>query len=130
MADEKDLTVEEPESEGVAVEIEPEPPEQKPRLRSGDTSSLDVRDDEISGYGKGVQDRIKKLRFAFHEERRLREQSQRDMAAASDFAQRMYRENAELKKNVRASEQAVVQQAISRADAEIAQAKAKTRAAH
>jgi hypothetical protein len=128
MAEDKDTMA--PEADRIEIEIEPENEEQKPRLRTGDTSNLDVRDEEISGYGKGVQDRIKKLRFAFHEERRQREQKERDLAAANDYAQRVFRENAALKKNVRASEQAVVHQALSRADAEIAQAKAKTRAAH
>jgi hypothetical protein len=128
MAEEKDTMVEEPEE--IEVQIDPEPEEQKPRLRSGDTSNLDVKDDEIAGYGKGVQDRIKKLRFAFHEEKRQREQKERDLQVTSDYAQRMFRENAELRKNVRAGEQAVVHQAISRADAEIAQAKAKAKAAH
>jgi hypothetical protein len=128
MAEDKDTM--EQGTDQIEVEIEPEVEEQRPRLRTGDTSSLDVRDEEISGYGKGVQDRIKKLRFAFHEERRQREQKERDLAATNEYAQRMYRENAELKKNVRAGEQAVVHQALSRADAEIAQAKSKARAAH
>jgi hypothetical protein len=126
----EDIEIAEPEEGGLEIEIIPESPEEKPRLRNGDTRSLDVRDDEIAGYGKGVQDRIKKLRFAFHEERRMREQSQRDQAAASELAQRLYRENAELKKNAQASEVAAVHQAISRVDAEIEQAKFKSRAAY
>jgi hypothetical protein len=103
----------------IQVEVVPEPEEEKPRLKGGDTRSLDVRDEEIKGYGREVQDRIKKLRFAFHEERRQKEQKERDLAATNDFAQRVYRENQELKKNVQRTEQAVVHQAISRVDAEI-----------
>jgi hypothetical protein len=131
MADENDetLEIEQPEEGGIEVEIVPETPEQKPRF-GRDTRELDVPKNEIKDYGRKVQDRIKKLQFAYHEERREKEQKERDLAAANDYAQRMFRENAELKRNVRASEQAVVHQAIIRADSQIEHAKAKSRAAH
>jgi hypothetical protein len=120
--------IEEQEPE-VQVEVISEPEEDKPRLKGGDTRSLDVRDEEIGKYGKEVQDRIKKLRFAFHEERRQREQKERDLTTASDAAQRLYRENVELKKNVARTEQAVVHQAVQRVDAEIERARQMNRQA-
>jgi hypothetical protein len=107
----------------IQVEVVPEPEEDKPRLKNGDTRSLDVRDEEIGKYGKEVQDRIKKLRFAFHEERRQKEQKERDLASTTDYAQRLHRENQQLKQNVQRTEQAVVHQAMTRVDAEIAQAR-------
>ncbi|HXJ72703.1 MAG TPA: hypothetical protein VNM37_07610 [Candidatus Dormibacteraeota bacterium] len=126
MADEQQIEEQEP---GIQVEVVPESEDEKPRLKGGDTRSLDVRDEEIGKYGKEVQDRIKKLRFAFHEERRQREQKERDFATASDAAQRLYRENLELKKSVTRTEQAVVHQAVARVDAEIERARQQNRAA-
>jgi hypothetical protein len=128
MPDEKDQL--EPEDDGgLQVEIIPESAEEKPRLNGRPPTGADMADDEISRYGKEVQGRIKKLRFAYHEERRLREQSQRDVQTTSEYARRLAQENAELKNNVRVSEQAVVQQALNRVDAEIEQAKSKSRQA-
>lgn len=122
MADE----VEEP---GIEVEVVPESEAEKPRLKDGDTRPLDVRDDELKTYGREVQDRIKKLRFAFHEERRQKEMVQRDLNTTNDFAQRLFRENGELKKNLARGEQAVIHQAIARVDSEIAQAKDRAKQA-
>lgn len=115
--------------EEIQVEVVPEAEEERPRLKSGDTRSLDVRDDEIKGYGREVQDRIKKLRFAFHEERRQREQKERDLATTNDMAQRLFRENQQLKQNVQRTEQAVVHQALTRVDAEIDRARQASRQA-
>src|SRR5262245_49744878 len=116
--------------EDIQVEVIPELPEEKPRMKGGDTATLDVRDDEIAGYGREVQQRIRKLRFAFHEERRLREQAQRDSTTANSLAQRPFQENGERKKSARAGEQAVVHQALTRVNSEIAQARASLAAAH
>jgi hypothetical protein len=129
-AEREDTAALEPEDDGgVRVEVIPESSEEKPRLHGRPPSGVDVGDDEIGRYGKEVQGRIKKLRFAFHEERRLREQSQRDLTTTNEYAQRLMRENAELRRNVHASEQAVVSQALTRVDAEIEQAKSKNRQA-
>jgi len=127
MPEEKDkMDVQEPE---IQVEVVPEPEEEKPRLKNGDTRALDVRDEEIDKYGREVQDRIKKLRFAFHEERRQKEPKERDLVSTTDYAQRLHRENEQLRRNVQRTEQAVVHQAISRVDAEINQARQQNRAA-
>jgi hypothetical protein len=127
MANEQELVEKDAPEDDIQVEVIPE--EDKPRLKGGDTRSLDVGDDEIQGYGREVQNRIKKLRFAFHEERRLREMKERDLASTTDFAQRLHRENEQLKRNVARTEQAVVHQAISRVDAEIDSARKANRAA-
>jgi hypothetical protein len=113
----------------IQVEVIPEPEEERPRLKTGDTRQLDVRDEEIKGYGREVQDRIKKLRFAFHEERRQKEQKERDLVSTTDYAQRLHKENLELKKNVQRTEAAVVHQAMSRVDVEIERARAISRQA-
>ena len=125
---EDNVELKEPE---IQIEVVSEvPEEEKPRLRGGNTSTLDVADDEISGYGRDVQNRIKKLRFAFHEERRMREQAQRESTTAQDFAKRVYQENERLKRNVQLGERAVVHQALTRVDAEISQAKADSKRAY
>ena len=129
MADDRELIDEVSPEETIQVEVVPEEDRDKPRLKTGDTRSLDVRDDEINKYGREVQDRIKKLRFAYHEERRQREQKERDLASTTEFAQRLHRENQELKKSGQRTEQAVVHQAILRVDAQIERARAASRTA-
>lgn len=120
MPDEKDVM------DGIQVEVIPEPEEEKPRMK-GDTRKL--VDDEVSEYGRDVQKRIDKLRFAYHEERRQKEQKERDLVSTTDYAQRLRKENLELKKNVQRTEQAVVHQALTRVDAEIVGARQASRQA-
>lgn len=124
MPDEKDAMGE----SGIQVEVIPEAEEEKPRMK-GDTRALDMRDDEVKQYGQDVQKRIDKLRFAYHEERRQKEQKERDLVSTTDYAQRLRRENLELKRNVQRTEQAVVHQALTRVDAEIVGARQASRQA-
>jgi hypothetical protein len=125
MPDEKD----EMGDSDIQVEVIPEPEEEKPRMKRGDTRKAGGVDDEVSEYGKDVQKRIDKLRFAYHEERRQKEQKERDLVSTTDYAQRLRKENLELKRNVQRTEQAVVHQALSRVDAEIVGARQASRQA-
>lgn len=57
----------------------------------------DPSDEEIEEYSEGVQKRIKKLRFEFHEERRAKEKVERENSEAFSYAQRLLDENNQIK---------------------------------
>lgn len=115
-------------SEGVTVEVEPynEKPG-KPQLSDEEVEKLDTlpADDEITKYARDAQKRIKSLHIANQEWRRRVVQSTRDVATATNLAQQLYQENQQLKAATQRSEQALIDQALGRAEAQLAQAKSR-----
>lgn len=103
----------------------------KPQLSDEEVEKLDQLppDDEIGRYAKDAQKRIKSLHIANQEWRRRVVQSTRDMATATTLAQQLYQENQQLKVSTQRSEQALIEQALQRAEAQLAQAKARFLAA-
>lgn len=124
MADEVTVSQAEPE-EGVTVEVAPynEKPG-KPQLTDEEVEKLDELppEDEIGRYAKDAQRRIKSLHVASQEWRRRAVQSQRELATATNLAQQIYRENQDLKAGRERNEQALIDQALGRAEAQLAQA--------
>jgi hypothetical protein len=120
-----------PDEANVQVEIvDDTPEEEKPRLEGGDTSKFDLTNDEIKKYGRDVQQRMKSLRFAFHEERRIRAAAERTANEAAELARRLYDENRTLRSNGELTEQALLDQAISRVEAQLIQAQRKMQSAY
>lgn len=117
---------EEPKDEGLTVEVatDDEKPG-KPELTDEEVEKLDElpADDEIGNYAKSAQRRIKSLHIANQEWRRRVAQSTKDVATATTLAQQLYNENQQLKASTQRSEQALIDQALQRADAQLAQAK-------
>jgi hypothetical protein len=129
MADEpKAPEVEVEVAEGVTVEVQPydEKPG-KPQLTDEEVEKLDSLppDDEIGKYAKDAQKRIKSLHIANQEWRRRVVQSTRDVATATNLAQQLYQENQQLRNTTQRSEHALIEQALQRADAQLAQAKSR-----
>jgi hypothetical protein len=124
MADEPNT--QQPEEEGITVEVQPydEKPG-KPQLSDDEVEKLDSlpAEDEITKYAKDAQKRIKSLHIANQEWRRRVVQSTRDVATATNLAQQLYQENQQLKVNTQRSESALIEQALQRAEAQLAQAK-------
>lgn len=128
---EEEATTHQPEPEdegGVTVEVQPynEKPG-KPQLSDDEVEKMDQLPpaDEITKYAKDAQKRIKSLHIANQEWRRRVVQSNRDMATATTLAEQLYRENQQLKQNTQRSEQALIDQALQRAEAQLAQAKTR-----
>jgi hypothetical protein len=130
MPDEPNVEVEVPDQ--VTVEVQPydEKPG-KPQLTDEEVEKLDSLppDDEIGKYAKDAQKRIKSLHIANQEWRRRVVQSTRDVATATNLAQQLYQENQQLKTSTQRSEHALIEQALQRADAQLAQAKSRFLAA-
>jgi hypothetical protein len=84
-----------------------------------------IPDDEVARYADEAKRRIQGLRIAFKEERAKAEQRGRDASTAANFAERVYRENQQLKENLSRAETALIDQATQRAENEFAQAQYK-----
>ena len=111
------------------VDDTPEPDKGKARRAEG--SEPDVSDDdEVGKYSEGVQKRIKKLKFEFHEERRAKEEAARLQEEALRFAQQTKAENDQLRKTLSEGEGVLVNQAKGRVTAELDRAKAAFKVAY
>jgi hypothetical protein len=131
MAEEAVAQQAEPESETVTVSVEPYEKPGKPQLSDEEVEKMDTLppEDEIGRYAKDAQRRIKSLHIANQEWRRRVVQSNRDTAAATNLANQLYQENQQYKADRQRAENALIEQALQRADAQLAQAKQRFLAA-
>lgn len=132
MADEQKPVVTEEEPQGVTVEVKPYGDKPgKPELSDEEVEKLDTLppEDEITKYAKDAQRRIKSLHIANQEWRRRVVQSNREVATATTLAQQLYQENQQLKRNREQSDQALIEQALQRAEAQLSQAEQRFLAA-
>ena len=81
------------------IEVEDDTPaEDRGRQpRAPGTPSLIPDEEEIGQYTQGVQDRLRQMKWEYHEERRAKEAWQREHNAAVDFAKRVHGENEKLR---------------------------------
>lgn len=97
--------------------IDDTPPEDKNRPRR--TGEPDIPDDdEVSQYSDKVKKRISKLRYEFHEERRVKEELERQQQALIDYAKRRDVENQQLKKALQSGQSLIADQMKSRVKTE------------
>ena len=117
--------------EGLIIEVESAGKPGKPELSDEEVEKLDQLppDDEITRYAKDAQKRIKSLHIANQEWRRRVVQSNRDVATATTLAEQLYRENQQLKASTARSEQALIDQALQRSEAQMSHAKQRFLAA-
>lgn len=130
---ETEVTVEQAPTEEVTVEVAADTDKPgRPQLSDEEVEKLAElpAEDEIGRYAKDAQKRIKSLHLVSQEWRRRVVQSSKDVATATSLAEQLYRENQELRSNMGRSEAALIEQAIQRAEAQLAQAKANARAAY
>ena len=123
---------EEETSSEVEIEIVDDTPEEdKGRARRAEGAEPDIpADEELESYSEGVQKRLKKMKWEFHEERRAKEESERLKEEAVTYAQKIKEENDKLKETLEKSEGVLVDQAKGRIDSQIANAKVKLKEAH
>lgn len=107
------------------IEIEDDTPEQdrgKPRRAEG--AEPDIPDDsELESYSEGVQKRIKKLKYEYHEERRRKEEAERIKEEAIKFAETQKRELDAMRAKYAQNETAFVGEAKARVDVELERAR-------
>ena len=111
------------------VDDTPEGDRGRPRRPEGHEPQV-PDDEELADYSGKVQDRIKKLRFEYHEERRAKEEAERIREEAIQAAKKLYQENEALKGKLSKGEEALVGQAKTRVQAELDRAKAAYKQAY
>lgn len=114
------------------IEIIDDTPEQdkgRPRRPEGATPEI-PGDDEIANYSEGVQKRIKKLKFEYHEERRAKEEAARQLDEAANLARRLMEEKRQMQEALRKGEEILVESAKSKVDAELDLARKKFKDAY
>ena len=110
----------------VELEIVDDTP--KKPVRAAETS--EENDEELSSYGKKVRDRINKLKYEQHEERRQREAAERMREEAIQFAQQLAHKNQQYENLIQRGESALVQQIKSKASIALEQAKFRYKEAY
>ena len=120
------------------IEIEvlddtPEEDRRPNRAEMGDHQSEDdgeELDREIADYSAAAQDRIKKLRYDFHEERRAKETALRSTEEATRYAQQVALDNEALKQNLNNSHSVLAEQHGAKSDAELEMARKEYKEAY
>lgn len=113
----------------IEVNVVDDTPEEDLRHETLNRHVEDPSDDEISQYGKSIQDRIKELAHARHDERRAKEAALREAEQAAAITKKLLDENNRLKKQYMQGEQAYVQTAKSHAEMQIEHIKRKIKEA-
>jgi hypothetical protein len=118
-----------PEDE-LEIEVVDDTPE-KDKGRTALTEPVeDPTDDELNTYSEGVQNRIKKLTHARHDERRAKEAIEREKLELERMASSLLEENKKLKKYVNQGEQYFAESSQKTAELELDAARKALVAAH
>ena len=102
----------------------------KPPETKESKAATDADDEELASYSEGVQKRIKKLKWEFHEERRAKEAAAREHAEAIKYAKHVAEQNRILQEQLSQGERALITQAKARVEAEQEKAKRTYREAY
>jgi len=113
----------------VDIEIEDDTPAYDRGKKPLDRQVEDPTDDEIESYSEKVQNRIKELTHARHDERRIKEATLREKQELERLAQQLIEENKRLKKNVHTGQEAIIAGAKSKAESELEMARRKLKEA-
>jgi len=108
----------EPEEE-IEIEIVDDTPIQDRGRPALNKEVEDPSDEEINSYSKNVQERIKELTHARHDERRRAEAALRERQEYERLAQQLIEENKSLKKSVNVGQEAFVTSAKEKAEADL-----------
>jgi len=121
------------EQDDFEVEIIDDTPEEDrvpKRKETSESSAENDNEEEIKNYSEGVQKRISKLKYEFHEERRAKEESDRLKEEAIKYAEKLKKDNESLRKTLADGESMLIDQAKGRVGAELDKAKADYKEAY
>lgn len=111
------------------IDDTPEADKGRPRRPEGQEPEI-PGDEEIANYSEGVQKRIKKLRFEFHEERRAKEETSRQLTEATNLARRLMDEKKRMEAALRKGEEILVESARGKVEADLDVARRKFKEAY
>ena len=132
LENEKEVAFDKDDSNEMEIEIVDDTPEEdkgRPRRPEGKEPEI-PNDDEIAQYSEGVQKRIKKLRYEFHEERRAKEETARQLNEATALAKRLMDEKKRMEDALRKGEEILVENAKSRVESDLELARKKFKEAY
>ena len=109
----------------VEIEIEDDTPERDRNAKPLNREVEDPTDEEIEGYTKGVQGRIKELTHARHDERRAKEAALREKQELERLTQQILEENRRLKEYVKTGEATYKETLQAKSEAELEMARRK-----
>ena len=122
--DEKTVTVDiENGDNDIEVEIVDDTPEQDRGRQKLEEPVEDPTDEELENYSSKVQERIKKLTHARHDERRAKESTLREKQALERLAQAWMEANKQLKGEVEQGTKQIAASGLSAAEAEMEKAR-------
>tara|TARA_E500000318_G_scaffold3505_1_gene3942 strand:+ start:5603 stop:6499 length:897 start_codon:yes stop_codon:yes gene_type:complete len=131
---ENEVEIETESNDDFEVEIVDDTPEEdrgRPRLSDDEMAQEpEVPDEELQNYSDNVKKRISQLTHRMHEERRRKEEAERLRDAAVEYAKKQHEENTKLSKNLIDGESVLIDQAKTRVESQIEQAKALYRNAY
>ncbi len=113
----------------IEIEVVDDTPERDRGRKPLDREVNDPTDDELDNYTEGVKKRLKELTHARHDERRVKEATMREKQELERLAQQLIEENKRLKQNVYTGQEAIIEGAKSKAEAELAMARRKLKEA-
>jgi hypothetical protein len=114
----------------VEIEVVDDTPEQDRGRKPLDREVKDPTDEEIESYSDKVQQRIKELTHARHDERRVKEATMREKQELERMAQNLLAENNKLKQYVNSGEKQYAETVQTAAEAELVLARRKLKEAH
>lgn len=123
-----DVEVSEEEPEIEVIDTTPEDDRGKPLRADGEQGEV-PSEDEIRRYGKRAQERIRKLKYEFHTERRTKEENARQRDEAVNFARAQMAENQKLKQALQQGEVQLVTNSKAGAEAALREAEQEYRQA-
>jgi hypothetical protein len=127
--DPKDELIVSVEGDEPEIVIEDDTPAKDKFAKPLDRKVDDPSDEEIEGYTKNVQSRIKELTHARHDERRAKEAAERQKEEALRFAQQVFEENKRLKEYVQTGENSYQEMMKTSAESKLEAARRKLKEA-
>ena len=109
----------------IDIEVEDDTPERDRNAKPLNREVEDPTDEEIEGYTKGVQGRIKELTHARHDERRAKEAALREKQELERLTQQILEENRRLKEYVKSGEATYKETLQAKTEAEMEMARRK-----
>lgn len=103
------------------IEVEDDTPEEdrgRPRRKEGEEPQI-PEDDEIASYSEGVQKRIKRLKFEYHEERRAKEEYQRQLDQAAALTKKLIDDKRKMQEALSRGEEILIESTKGKIDTQI-----------
>jgi hypothetical protein len=132
-AQDNEIEVDLDDNNELQIEIQDDTPERdrgKPKAPDKTETQDGADDEDLEGYSESVKKRISKLKFDQHSERRAKEEAIRLREEALSYAEKVRKDNDDLRRAYAEGETAFVSQSKARVDSELAATRVAYKAAY